>query len=57
MIANTSARFSVTIPKPTLERLDRLKQEVYYDRTWSQMCLHLIQRGIDAIKADEEKGR
>lgn len=51
-------RFTVSVSPDMEQRLDKIKQEKYYNRSQSQMVRDLIDRGLAAIqqeKADETK--
>jgi len=50
MLSTKNKRMSITLPQNLLERLDKLKKEEYYNKSYSEMVRGLLEDSLS--KAD-----
>ena len=53
-MATTLRRLTFVVTTDMEEPLDRIKQELFYDKTQSDMIRELVYAGLRAIKDDEK---
>lgn len=56
-MATDMRRFTISIPDDMDNKLDRVKQEIYYKNTQTEMVRDLIARGLQDLETEQAERR
>lgn len=52
-MATDMKRVMLSLPKDLASETDEVKRHQFYDKPYSEMYRYLLQRGLDALKAEQ----
>lgn len=54
-MATDMKRVMLSLPKDLASKTDEVKRHQFYDKPYSEMYRYLLQRGLDALKAEQPR--